>query len=225
MAERSIRKRLVIADPAIVEAWASGWSLSRGAPAPERTKYGLRIDVGLPRQLARHILPIVERDALRELAESANAPWVFIKACAAPQVVRRSLPPVWTVQAPNFMMTREISSGQVRVACPGGYCASSVVHNGGVLTIEVLNGTDVAARGRLALHGRVGIFDQVVTDEAHRRRGLGTLVMGLLSESAARMGADKGVLVATEDGLKLYTSLGWVVHSPVTSAVVEGGAL
>ena len=48
--------------------------------------------------------------------------------------------------------------------------------------------------------------------------------MGLLSESAARMGVDKGVLVATEDGLKLYTALGWVVRSPVTSAVIEDGS-
>lgn len=124
----------------------------------------------------------------------------------------------------EFMMTRELAPGRVRVACPDGYCAASVAHNTNVLTVEVKNGNDIAARGQLALDGRVGVFDQVVTDEAHRRRGLGTLVMGLLSESAARMGVDKGVLVATEDGLKLHTALGWVVHSPVASAVIEDGS-
>jgi len=212
-----------MADPEVVEAWARGWSLARGTPAPERTKYGVRIEVGLAQQRARHILPIVVPETLRELADSIRVPWVFIKACAASDQVRCALPTGWTVQAPNFLMTREIAPGPAQVACPDSYSVTCVVHDGRVVTVEVRSGSHVAASGRMALDGQVGVFDQVVTDEAHRRRGLGSLVMGWLIESAARMGAGKGVLVATEDGLKLYTALGWALHCPVTSTVLENG--
>lgn len=61
--------------------------------------------------------------------------------------------------------------------------------------------------------------DQVVTEPAHRRRGLGRTVMAALERAAVERGVVRGVLVATEDGLGLYGSLGWTVDSPVTAAV------
>lgn len=209
----------------VVEAWASGWALSRGTPAPVGTGYGLHIEVGLPRERSRHILPLVRMDALRELAGTIGTPWTFIKACAHSEVVRSCLPAGWTVQAPNFMMTRSIVSGVVPPACPSGYRASISGPLMKLLAVEIRCGEEIAARGRVALHGRFGVFDQIVTEEAHRRRGLGSLVMSLLSREAARLGAEEGVLVATEDGRKLYTALGWDLQCPLTSTVIEDNNL
>ena len=72
----------------------------------------------------------------------------------------------------------------------------------------------------MALYGTYAIIDQVATDAAHRRKGLGSVVMHHLSQHAVAQGANTGVLVATEDVLALYRRLGWELHSPVTAAVI-----
>jgi predicted GNAT family acetyltransferase len=70
------------------------------------------------------------------------------------------------------------------------------------------------------MDGESGTFDQIVTHESHRRRRLGSTIMKLLTGEAVARGKTQGVLVATEDGLGLYRSIGWTVHSPFTSAVI-----
>ncbi|GAA1995025.1 GNAT family N-acetyltransferase [Amycolatopsis minnesotensis] len=77
-----------------------------------------------------------------------------------------------------------------------------------------------AASGRVALWDSSATIDQVVTEPAHRRRGLGRLVMGALGSAAAARGATHAVLVASEDGHGLYTALGWAVDTPLTAAHV-----
>ncbi|MFJ5219367.1 GNAT family N-acetyltransferase [Streptomyces sp. NPDC088354] len=68
---------------------------------------------------------------------------------------------------------------------------------------------EVAARGSIAVVGRDAIADRIETDPAHRRRGLGRAVMSALAESAVSRGARTGLLVASEEGRRLYSSLGW----------------
>jgi GNAT superfamily N-acetyltransferase len=63
--------------------------------------------------------------------------------------------------------------------------------------------------------------NQIETHEAHRRRGLGSLIMHALRENAASHGVHHGVLVATADGRALYTTLGWQLHSLFTTAIVR----
>ncbi|WP_431261327.1 GNAT family N-acetyltransferase [Roseateles chitinivorans] len=77
---------------------------------------------------------------------------------------------------------------------------------------------ELAASGQAAIDGAFATFDQIVTVEAHRRRGLGRLVMSALSNAARDAGARQGVLVATEAGAALYKTLGWALVSPVTAA-------
>jgi GNAT superfamily N-acetyltransferase len=79
---------------------------------------------------------------------------------------------------------------------------------------------ELAARGKIAVCGSHAVIDQVVTEEAHRRRGLGSKIMQALCTLAARRGARYGVLVATDDGRALYTGLGWSLCTPVASAVL-----
>ncbi len=78
----------------------------------------------------------------------------------------------------------------------------------------------IAATGRMAMTGHYSIFDQIVTEPSHRRKGLGRLLMQILSNHAFANQVDTGVLVATEDGLALYTALGWALCSPMTAAVI-----
>ncbi|MCX4390402.1 GNAT family N-acetyltransferase [Micromonospora peucetia] len=63
------------------------------------------------------------------------------------------------------------------------------------------------------------------TDPAHRRRGLGRVVMRALCDQAAGHGTHTGILVATHDGRAFYSALGWTVHSPVSGAFARGPGL
>ncbi|MFH8492248.1 GNAT family N-acetyltransferase [Streptomyces longisporoflavus] len=75
-----------------------------------------------------------------------------------------------------------------------------------------------AARGQIAGHSRADrvVFDQIETAPAHRRRGLGRVVMRTLANAAIEAGARTGVLGATVEGQGLYESLGWTTHAPPT---------
>ncbi len=80
----------------------------------------------------------------------------------------------------------------------------------------------LAASGHLALDERLAIYDRIVTEPEHQRRGLGRAVMHSLQVVAQRHGRHGGVLVATPQGRSLYESLGWQMHAPWASAVIPG---
>lgn len=75
---------------------------------------------------------------------------------------------------------------------------------------------ELAARGQTGLTGTACVFDQIITEEAHQRLGLGTVVMGALTEAAVENGATTGVLGATVQGRALYETLDWKVLAPLT---------
>lgn len=211
------------ADPLIVQTWVNGWALSRGTPAPTPLSIGYRIDVGLPQHVVRYVLPEFQPAVVSDLATSIDAPWIFIKVCAEPLAVAEILPRGWTVEAPVFLMVTALSeNGHLHgdSFLPQGYTAR-VIDEGSVIRVRIehISG-DVAATGQCGLYEESCIFDQIITDEAHRRRGLGSAVMKLLSTEAVARGNKQGVLVASIDGLALYGTIGWTVHSPVTSAVI-----
>ncbi|WP_127356693.1 GNAT family N-acetyltransferase [Actinacidiphila soli] len=60
------------------------------------------------------------------------------------------------------------------------------------------------------------VFDQIETSPAHRRKGLGSLVMRALANAAYDAGATTGVLGATVEGRALQESLGWRTDAPLT---------
>jgi len=211
------------ADPLVVEAWVRGWALSRRTAAPMVFPIGFRVDVGLPEQKARYVLPEFQAEVVADLASRIDAPWTFIKVCTEPRSVAEVLPKAWTVQAPGFMMTTALAdheASQSETVLPKGY-AANVSYEGAIIRAEVTDTSgDIAASGQCALDRESGIFDQIGTHEDHRRRGLGSVIMKLLSGEAAARGSKQGVLVATADGLALYGTLGWTLHSPLTSAVI-----
>jgi GNAT superfamily N-acetyltransferase len=214
------------ADPRIVEAWIEGWTLSRRTAAPVTLPFGFRVDVELPQQKARYVLPEYRPEVVADLAARIHTPWTFIKACAEPRIVAEVLPQTWTVQAPEFMMTVALADNirsQGEPVLPKGY-AARVVDEGSIVRVQVEDAAgEIAASGQCALHGESGMFDQIVTQESHRRRGLGSAIMKLLSSEVVARGKKYGVLVATADGRALYSAIGWAVHSPVTSAVIMPG--
>ena len=206
------------ADPRLVANWVRGWALARGVGPPVADHGGLRIEVGLPEQRRRHVFAGV-CDGLEFLAQTIDEPWVLLKIAGPPEEIPPLLPPRWVLRPPTAMMTRVLSADPAE-APPAGYTLAVERHPSAVtVTISAPDG-ELAARGTLGVVGSHATFDQIRTQDAHQRRGLGRLVMSSLAHQAIRVGAGRGVLVATTDGRALYTALGWQVHSVYNTALI-----
>lgn len=199
----------------VARAWAWGWAISRGTAAPVDHAGVLRIAVGRPDQTVRHVMPSLDAPALRRLIEGAEA-GTWLKICADRAQVAPLLPVHWRLHEPEFLMGAPLSSGGLPALA--GY-RHELDREGALWRVQVLSETgEVAASGQAAVDGAFATFDQIVTAEAHRRRGLGSRVMAALTRAALMGGATHGVLVATQAGAALYQALGWTMVSPVTAA-------
>jgi GNAT superfamily N-acetyltransferase len=200
----------------VVRAWVDGWVLSRSAPAAVEMPGGFRIDVGLPGHVVRYVLFDVA--GVRELALGRAERGTWIKTAAPAESVVPSLTPAWTVDDPEFLMSTPLRRGIAAV--PSGYTVHGE-ERGDVIVVRIQAADgSVAAGGRIARTGSTATVDAVSTEPAHRRRGLGGVVMTALTDAAARAGAETGVLVATASGRALYRSLGWELRSEITPAFV-----
>lgn len=197
------------------EAWARGWTLTRQTSPPRQEEFGWRIEVDRPGQRRRFILPGL--GGLEQLGAALHAPETWLKICAPREPVAALLGGRWQLQPQEYLM--HLRWRPEPAAVPAGY----VLHEqqqGPVLLLELrTTGGEPAAQARCGIAQHHAVVDQVVTEAAHRRRGLGALLMKTLGNRALRAGAGQGVLVATEDGRALYASLGWTLVSPMTAAL------
>ncbi|WP_433165305.1 GNAT family N-acetyltransferase [Kribbella sp. CA-247076] len=101
-----------------------------------------------------------------------------------------------------------------------------VVESRGALEVVRVVGAHggVAARGMVAVTGDVAVMHDIQTEPAYRRRGLGSVVMGVLSRRAVERGASTGLLMATADGEQLYRRLGWLREATMVTAKGSGAA-
>jgi GNAT superfamily N-acetyltransferase len=204
--------------PALMMAWGRGWAVSRGTSAPVEVPGGFRVDVGLPGHRVRHVLHTYDADALGRLGRELTAPGTWIKVSGDPAEFRAALPDGWTMGTAGYLMSVRFRAEPVRPPAP--YTVQvDTEPGGGVVVATVRDGAGGrAAWGRLAPAGEFGIVDKVETEAAHRRRGLGGVLMRTLAARAAAGGLRTGILVATDDGRALYRTLGWVVRSDVPAA-------
>lgn len=201
-----------------VEAWVRGWALSRGAAEPAPSAWGFTIDVGLSQHVMRHVLTAADEPTVRKITEDATAPNVWLKAFVPPETLTPWLTPGWSLSAgPGFLMSGPLRASGAEV--PDGYQLRTWSRAGVTRALVRTPDGAFAARGQVAVTGSTAVVDQVETDPAHQRRGLGRVVMATLADVAAGQGAAVGVLGATPDGRALYERVGWRVLAPLTSAV------
>ncbi|WP_166378787.1 GNAT family N-acetyltransferase [Catellatospora methionotrophica] len=205
--------------PDLVTAWGRGWARSRGVPRLVSVPGGFRADVGLPGHRVRYVLHTWDGALLAAYGRRIAAPGTWIKISGRSADLRGALPPRWTLADTGHLMSTPFTAGAADVQAP---YAMRVTTAGDVVVATVVDGAgDTAASGRLARAGEFGIIDRVETAPPHQRRGLGTAVMRALSDHAARNGMSTGLLVATDDGRRLYSSLGWSVRSEIAAAYVD----
>ena len=196
-------------------AWATGRSLARGLPLPFSDRGGWRAEIGSDNERRRWLFAALTPD-LRALAESISEPGLNLRALATPAAMQAFLPTGWSVQAASFAMVGP-SGPTPPVALPPRY------------RLELRQGRTAAhafildADGELAAWGHAGVgenafvYDRIVTQPGHRRKGLGRAIMASLGQGRRDPGQAQ-LLVATEVGQMLYRSLGWKVIAPYASA-------
>jgi len=199
-------------------AWATGWTLTRNKASPVIQPYGCKIDLGLPEHLERHVVIEYDAQILRELSGGLRTPGTWLKVCAPPEMVIPLLHEDWQVQAPEYLMAMVLN--ETATVAHADY--RLFLSTSGKVAEAELRDMDgqLAARGRVAHSDGIATFDQIVTEPAHQRKGLGRIIMAALSNLCIAQEARVGVLVATEQGRALYQAIGWTLISPVTAAVI-----
>ncbi|MDT0342877.1 GNAT family N-acetyltransferase [Streptomyces litchfieldiae] len=214
-------RRVVSMEKDIVRAWVEGWAVSRGAAPPAEESWGFTIDIGTPKSVTRHVLPAADEQLIKTFMATATAPGIWLKMFVPPETLGPWLVPGWTFDAPGFLMSSPLRSAPAPV--PDGFRLRTW-SRGGVTRVLVTDADGgFGARGQIALPpaGGTAVIDQIETSGAHRRKGLGTLVMRTLGNAAAEAGVPAGVLGASVEGRALYESLGWRTLGPLTGVFLE----
>ena len=211
-------RRMTKIESELIRRWLDGWTVARSLPEAEPVepaRDGLRSKCDQPgREVELFALRADERpESLARLAAAVAAAqqitWLTVPTlhpgtveaivgAAGLELLHRS---EW------FMTTDLTEHPQHAPAAP----YERVVRTEGPVTVVSLHDAsgEVAARGSIAVVGGDAIADRIETDAAHRRRGLGRAIMSALAEAAVSQGARTGLLIASEEGQRLYSSLGW----------------
>ncbi|MFE0134726.1 GNAT family N-acetyltransferase [Streptomyces sp. NPDC059037] len=204
----------------MVRTWAEGWAVSRRTPPPAERPWGLHIEVAdNPDEVGRHVLPTADEALVRSAAAAVTVPRTWMKMPARPAEIEPWLPQGWVVawEETGHLMAVDLTAREPKA--PEGYTAT-VETSGAVVLVRVLDAAgERAATGQMAVLGEAAIADRVVTEEAHRRRGLGHFVMRALADRALDEGAHLGILGATDAGRALYETLGWKKHATLAECV------
>jgi GNAT superfamily N-acetyltransferase len=204
-------------DPSLVRAWQFAHSIARGSPAPVHDRGGYRVDTGSEIETKRWIFPRLT-DGVGAIGREIEAPRHYLKVCASDEALRGALPSRWEVQPPGFFMTTSVTFGDAS-PLPEGYRLE--LHRAGPVSRVSIVAPDggMAASGCAAESADVFIYDRIETAQDHRRKGLGVAVMTALGTARTSI-ASQQLLVATEDGRKLYERLGWTVLAPLATALI-----
>ncbi|MBT2484045.1 MULTISPECIES: GNAT family N-acetyltransferase [unclassified Microbacterium] len=199
--------------------WTEGWARSRSHASPTPIHGGVHIHVGSAAESARYVLTAPNTERARELASGVTEPRFWIKWPAAVNEAEPRIPGGWTLIEPQFLMGTQLTAATPLL--PDGY-RLTLDDEGDALEARVTTDTGIlAARGRLGL-STVAVPDQIRTQLEHQRRGLGKAIMSTLSNAALDRGRSDAVLLASDQGRRLYSTLGWRVITPFWAAVHAG---
>ncbi|MFF4324091.1 GNAT family N-acetyltransferase [Streptomyces sp. NPDC001568] len=182
--------------------------------------WGFTIDVGLAGHVMRHVLHSADEATVRKVTEQTDAPGIWLKALVPPETLESWLAPGWHLAGGlGYLMSAPLPVPRARALDePAGYRSATWTRAGVTRVLVRASDGAFAARGQVAVTALGAVVDQVETDPAHQRRGLGRLVMRRLTAAAAEQGATAAVLGATPDGRALYETMGWRSLAPLTGA-------
>lgn len=204
-------------DASLVHNWLAGRSIARGLAAPVDDLGGWRVDTCQATEARRYVF-MEASEELRELALATTDPLVALKLCGAAAALRPALSSRWRVREGGYFMTLK-GDAHARRAVPSAYKAE-ITKRRHLTTARIFTSDgELAASGYGASVNGVFVYDRILSQPQHRRRGLGSAIMTLLANARDEPKAAQA-LVATNEGRLLYEKMGWVVRSPWTTALM-----
>jgi ribosomal protein S18 acetylase RimI-like enzyme len=205
----------------LVRRWERGWGLCRGLPKAATRGRVLEVVLGLPGRARELFVVDEDRSAIRALADevSREPGWLTVTTQQPDEVAALLEDARLEVFAERkLLMSIDLRNHPAPAAPPAEY-RLELSGDGAVRSAHVLDAQgNVAARGMVAVVGTDAVMHDIHTDPEHRRRGLGSVVMGMLSRDAIQRGATTGLLMATVDGTHLYRALGWSPEATMVTA-------
>jgi GNAT superfamily N-acetyltransferase len=200
----------------LVRRWLEGWRLCRGLDPLIEYDDALAAVLRLPGR-ERELFALADDPATvdRLAAQVAGDTWLTVTTQHGDDIARR----LAAAGVRPFDEQKTLMSIELREHPHPATDYELEVTAGGPLESVRLYAADrsVAARGMLAIVGSDAVMHDIHTDPAHRRRGLGSVVMGALSRRALERGASTGLLMATTDGFHLYRKLGWLPEATMVT--------
>lgn len=205
-------------DAGLLEGWLRARSIARGLPQPVPDHGGLRVDTGSPDERCRYVFagPV---QGIQELARSIDTPRVFIKMCGPSHQLLARVPPRWELEPGAYLMTYDGWRSPVP-SVPMGYRLQVVTESATTIARIFADDDSVVASGYAVEVDGVFVFDRIATEPEHQHQGLGAAVMAALG-TAQQSKAARRVLVATEAGRALYSTLGWSVRSHYSTVTIK----
>lgn len=202
-------------DPELVCAWLSARSVARRLPRPVADFGGFRVDTNGEKEVRRWVFSGLV-DGIGDLGRSIREPRHLIKLCGTTDELASVLPPHWTVEGGRWFMTLDNAPAALELLPPG--YRLDTFRDGAVTKIEIRTQSgELAANGHAAETVDAFVYDRIETDVAHRRRGLARSIMAVLGSCRESQSAPQ-LLIATPEGEKLYSSMGWRKLSPYSTA-------
>ncbi|WP_160137311.1 GNAT family N-acetyltransferase [Chryseobacterium sp. c4a] len=205
----------------IVKSWLKGWCLSREVPFPTEYKSGFHVFVGDAKQKERYVFPDLNED-FYQLTQSIDEPWVYLKVSTSPDQFIESIPEKWQLQAQGYLMTCFHPMIFSEISLADGYHLEFSEYNTTFVVRIVAENGEQASIGRVSLIDDVAVYDRIITEVNHQRKGLASFLLKELEKIALSKGFSNNLLVATEEGKLLYENLGWEVYALHTSIVIPG---
>ncbi|MDN4038409.1 GNAT family N-acetyltransferase [Massilia sp. YIM B02443] len=207
------------ASPELLWGWLAARSVARGLPLPVPAHGGMRVDTGRPDEASRHVFAGPD-PRIGELAAAIRTPRHFIKMCGPGERLLSLAPAGWELQPRAYLMTQDVFR-QPPLALDPAY-RLALARQGGAIAVSIhADDGRIAASGYAAEHGGAFVFDRIAVDPGHRRRGLGRALMAALGAEQRSPQATR-VLVASDDGRALYSTLGWSVRCAYSTIVIPG---
>ncbi|MET8759754.1 GNAT family N-acetyltransferase [Lentzea sp. NPDC004782] len=192
----------------LVERWHRGWIAADGLTSEHRDGH-LVVHVNRSRRQYEWI--VTDEDDVTAVAgvvaATAEPNWLSVLTHAPRKVAAEIEAAGLVVARPDETFMRRTLAGHPAPEPPAGYVVE--VRRTPVIGVQVLKDGEEAASGLMAVVGEDAVAHRIGTAEAHRRRGLGSVVMGTLVREALKDGAKTGLLFSSTDGVHLYRSLGW----------------
>lgn len=199
---------------ALATRWVAGWTKCTGL-ASEPFLDSLVVHVNQPGMRAERVLTDAG-ETCWHATQMGKDDWITVPTTTPDEVTTILADADLEVRPRETFMRRSLADHPAPEP-PGGYTVE-VTRKDVVIDVRVLFEGTEAASGRVAVVDSDAVPHRVLTTPEHRRRGLGSAVMGVLAREAVAAGATEGLLFATEDGLHLYRKLGWDTVSDVVIA-------